>query len=106
MARYEFNIQTGQTVELPNLPPTEVSTVIPTSLTMRQARLALLGLGKLVDVSTLITTLPEPQKTAALIEWEFAATVERDNSLVQLVKTQLSISEEDLDKLFIEGSVL
>jgi hypothetical protein len=39
---------------------------------MRQARLALLGAGKLTAITAAMNALPEPTKSAALITWEYS----------------------------------
>ena len=41
---------------------------VPQTVTMRQARLALLGAGLLAGVDAAIASLPEPDKSAAIIE--------------------------------------
>ena len=77
--------------------------VVPAEVTMRQARLALLSIGKLDDVSALIASLPEPQKTAATIEWEYSNTVQRNNPFVGSLGPALGV---DLDALFIDAAKL
>lgn len=79
---------------------------IPQSVTMRQARLALLGAGLLSGVEAAITTLPEPQKSAALIEWEYAALVQRSSGLVPMMGTALGLTESQLDDLFVAAAAL
>ena len=69
-------------------------------VTMRQARLALLQVGKYADVSTAIASMPEPQKTAATIEWEYASTVERSSAFVASMATALGLTEAEMDSLF------
>lgn len=57
------------------VPPPPPPVVIPQSVTMRQARLALLGAGLLDDVNSAIAAIPDPvQRKAAEIEWEYAQT--------------------------------
>lgn len=70
--------------------------VIPTVVTMVQARLALNQLNLLEPVEIAISTLPR----AAQIEWEFRATVQRDSGLVQALAAGLQLSEQILDALF------
>jgi hypothetical protein len=74
--------------------------VIPTSVTMRQARLALLGAGLLDQVNAAIT---DP---AAQIEWEYATTVERGSELTQALAAGLGLTEQQLDKLFTTAAAL
>jgi hypothetical protein len=79
---------------------------VPQSVTMRQARLALLGAGALSGVDAFINSLPSPQKEAARIEWEYASTVERGSALVTALSTALSLDAAALDALFIGAGAL
>lgn len=80
--------------------------VIPSFVSMRQARLALLQQGLLSQVQTAIASLPSPQKEAAEIEWEYATEVRRDSSLVKNLSVGLSLTEQQLDELFTLASTL
>ena len=80
--------------------------VVPSAVTMRQARLALSTIGLLAQVDTAINALPEPQKTAAKIEWEFSSVVERNRPFVQQLGASLGLTPAQLDNLFIEASKL
>ena len=73
---------------------------VPASVTMRQARLALLNAGLLGLVDAAIASMPGPQKEAALIEWEYAATVERGSALIDQLAPALGLSSEQMDALF------
>lgn len=78
-----------------------------TSVTMRQARLALLQAGLLSSVQTALQNIPdESQKQIALIEWEFAATVDRASQFTQSLAGSLCLMEDDLDNLFQTASEL
>lgn len=70
------------------------------SVSMRQARLALLQAGKLSDVDAAIAALPSPEKEAAQIEWEYAAEVKRTSRLVENLTPALGLSEAEMDGLF------
>lgn len=95
-------IAEGKTPE-PYVPEPEP---IPTSVTMRQARLALLQFGLYQQVLDAIANLPEPQKTAAEIEWEYAGYVERTSAFTQSLALALGLTEQDLDSLFtLAGSL-
>lgn len=87
-------------------PPAPVPTPVPASVTMRQARLALLSAGKLASVGPAIDAMPSPQKEQAQIEWEFSSTVERHRPLVQAIGPMLGMTEEELDDLFILAATL
>lgn len=79
---------------------------IPSSVTMRQARLALLGAGKLAAVESAIAALSEPAKTAALIEWEYSNEVQRHNGFVSQLAPALGMTEAQLDALFVQAASL
>ena len=55
--RYEYNLETGETVELEDLPPSSLEPKPEiASISMRQCRLALLQENQLDDVESSITT--------------------------------------------------
>ena len=92
----------GQPLPEPASPPR----AMPTSVTMRQARLALLASGLLDGVNATINALPSPQKESARIEWEYAATVDRDSVLIGMLGAALGLDEAALDSLFSTASSL
>lgn len=79
---------------------------VPASVTMRQARLALLATGKLAAVESAIAALPDPAKTAATIEWEYSNEVQRHNGFVAQLGPALSMTEAQLDALFVQAKAL
>jgi hypothetical protein len=79
---------------------------VPNSVTMRQARLALLGAGLLGQVSTAIASLASPHREQAEIEWEFSSEVYRNRPLVAMLGPQLGLTDEQLDQLFITAAGL
>lgn len=78
----------------------ELTPFVPESVTMRQARLALLAAGLLDGVDAAIDSLPSPQREAARIEWEYATEVRRDSPLVATIGAARGLSEEDQNDLF------
>lgn len=77
------------------------------SVTMRQARLALLGAGLLDDVEAALAAIPdESQRQAAQIEWEYAQEVHRDHQWVQNLAGTLGLDADDLDALFTQAASL
>lgn len=88
------------------VPPPPEPVAVPQIVTMRQARLALLGAGKLTDVDNAINALPSPTKEAAQIEWEYSQEVNRQNGLVSQLAPLLGMTDADLDALFIAGAAL
>lgn len=80
--------------------------IVPDVVTMRQARLALLGAGLLPMVETALNSLEEPQRSAALIEWEYAQEVKRDYPWVTQMVAVMGLTDEQVDNLFRAAAVL
>ena len=87
-------------------PPPPEPPVVPSAVTMRQARLALLGAGLLDDIDAAINSLPSPQKEAARIEWEYSQEVQRHNGFVSVLAPMLGLTEAQTDALFIAAAGL
>jgi len=79
---------------------------VPPAVTMRQARLALLGAGLLDDIDAAINSLPSPQKEAAKIEWEYSQEVQRHNGFVSVLAPMLGLTEAQTDALFLTAAGL
>jgi hypothetical protein len=75
--------------------------VIPTSITMRQARLHLLDLVLLDDIEGFIS-----QDRKWQIEWEYATEILRNSQLIEAVKTSLGLDDDAVDDMFIKASKL
>lgn len=75
---------------------------VPTSVTLRQAKLALLGAGLLSQVDAAIAAAG----TAAQIEWSSASTVQRDSPLATSLAGALSLDSAALDALFVAAAAL
>ena len=75
-------------------------------ITMRQCRLALLADGKLAAVDVAIAGLPEPNKTAAATEWEYAHMVLRTSPFVSLLGAAIGYTEAEVDSLFEQAAAL
>ena len=87
---------------------------VPYSVTMRQARQALLLSGALgataeaVDaaVKARIGALSEPVRSLALIEWEYSTEVQRNRPLVTTLGQALGMTAAQLDALFVQARSL
>lgn len=80
--------------------PEPAPSAVPSAVTRRQGRLALLEVGKLDDVEAAIEGIADPvQRRAAQIEYE-AGTWERGNAFLQALWAQLGGTESELDDLF------
>jgi hypothetical protein len=97
---YQYTYQ--QNIFVPYVAPQ----VIPTTVSMRQARLALFQDGLLNQVQTAIDAMAEPAKTTTQISWDYATVVNRDDDLVVQLSAQLGLTSEDLDALFILAATL
>jgi len=81
-------------------------TPVPESVTMRQARLALLQNGMLSNVDAAINAMASPQKEAAQIEWQYSSMVERHKALVLSLGPALGLTDAQMDQLFITAAEL
>lgn len=75
--------------------------IIPTSITMRQTRLYLLQENLLDEVEELVSG-----NRAWEIEWEYANEVLRTNQLIPAMQSALTLSDSEVDTMFLEASKL
>lgn len=80
--------------------------IVPSSVSMRQARLALLKVGKLVAVNAAIANMAGVEGDAARIEWEFSNEVLRHQPLVDALSPVLNMTSVQIDQLFITAAGL
>ncbi len=85
---------------------TAFKATVPTAVTMRQARLALLGANVLATADAAIAAMPGIEGAAARIEWEYAHEIRRDALLVSAMSSLLGLTEATLDQLFITANTL
>ena len=100
------NLVVGPGHRLVNGVWTSPSAAVPSSVTMRQARLALYSVGKLDDVETAINGMTEPDKTQARIEWEYSGEVQRKNGLVSQLAPALGLTDPEIDALFVAAAAI
>ena len=77
---------------------------VPNAVTMRQARLALLQAGLLDKIDAAINSLPEPQKYAAKIEWEYSQEVQITSKMAAFIAQIIGLSSEQVNQLFIKAA--
>lgn len=75
---------------------------VPTTISMRQARLQLITLG----VYSIFLSALSQMGQSAQVEAEYAATVDRENPLTQAMIQLFQWSQEEADQYFIEASKL
>ena len=73
--------------------------LIPKTITLRQARLYLLSIGLLDDLENIIS-----QNRAYQIEWEYANQIERESPLVKILGQTLNLNDTAIDNMFMEAS--
>lgn len=79
---------------------------VPASVTMRQARQAMLYAGILAQVDALIAAMPGEEGESARIDWAYAHDVKRDWPLIGALGPQLGLTERQIDDLFVyAGSI-
>ena len=82
----------------------KIDRIIPSKVTIRQAKLALLDFGLLDEVDAIIQSPNVPQKTK--IEWEYANEIERRWVDESGVLPYLGLEKEQVDELFLHASSL
>lgn len=88
-------------------PPEPARPAVVERVSMRQARLALLGAGLLDDVEAALAAIPdEGHRRAAQIEWEYATEVSRSSPWVLQLSASLGLDGAQLDALFAHASQL
>lgn len=83
---------------------------VPDSVTLTQAKLALLQTGKLDAVNSAVNAaialMPGTQGQQAQIYWASADRLDRSNPLLQAVASSAGLSSADLDNLFTLAATL
>lgn len=80
--------------------------IVPKSVTMRQARRALLAASLLATVNSTVAGLAGAVGDAARIDWEFAQEVYREWPLLVQLAQQIGLSDDQLDALFVTAATL
>lgn len=76
----------------------------PQLLTSRQLRLQLINEGfTMNDVISAINQLPDPPRSRAFIEWEYATMFDRTHEIVQDLALLMDIDEDQLLRIYTEG---
>lgn len=87
--------------------PEQMRAMVPTRVTRRQARQALLLAGKLDSVPAAIAAIPDPvHRGLAQIEWDDSLEFERHRPLLIQLGAALGLDSAALDQLFITAHAL
>lgn len=72
------------------------------SVSMAQARIALIDMGLIDKVQATLNAIPdEKERARALAWWEYAQTVDRSHATVEVLIKVLELSEAQVDDLFM-----
>lgn len=74
---------------------------VPTSISMRQGKLHLLSLDLLDSVEAIISTNRSWQ-----IEWEYSSEFLRTSPIIEILKVNLQLTDDQVDDMFIAASKL
>lgn len=81
---------------------TATDSPVVSRVTMRQARLQLVVMGKYQEVCAAV----EQMGDAAKIEWEYASDVDRGNPIVSALAQLLELDDAEVDEMFLAASLL
>lgn len=94
-----WNEDTRSWVEDEALKKEYEKSLIPDTISLRQARLYLLSINLLDDLEEIIS-----QNRAYQIEWEYANQIERESPLVEILGQALNLDSDVIDNMFMEAS--
>ena len=100
------DLKHGEIGPVPVTTPVEPALIVPLSVSMRQARIALLREGWLDQVQPIISAMPSAVKEEAEINWEYSTSVARNSTLVKALSAALGLTDSQLDDLFILAATL
>ena len=82
-----------------NMPDFEV----PFEVALWRIRVILKVMGLETTIETALESLPEPTKTGAKYIWQFGTVIERQSQTVLMLQQVLSMTDEQLDEMFIQA---
>ena len=80
--------------------------LVPQQVTMRQARAALIAGGFMSAINEALAAMTGVEGELARSNWEYAATVDRNDSLTLTLGAILGLSSLQIDNLFIAAAAL
>lgn len=83
-----------------------VENPVPHEVPLWAFRAVLTTMGLATQIADLISTLPEPARTVAGVQWEYANFIRRDHSVIAQLAPALSLSPEQVDAIFRQASAL
>ncbi|NHZ62605.1 hypothetical protein F1735_09835 [Massilia sp. CCM 8694] len=80
--------------------------VVPVSVPMLNARLALIAAGHMAAVKAFVDEMPGADGDQARTYLEYAQNVRRDHWLVEGIRQMLKLTPADIDALFITAAII
>ena len=81
--------------------------IVPEKISSRQLRSQLILQGfNLEAIEQALNQLPEPNRSLAKVDWEYATNFYRNNAMILAVGQLLNLTEEQIDNIFIQGALL
>ena len=112
----EYNALTGITTEremtaeeIAQMEAMQVETeeIVPEKISSRQLRSQLILQGfNLETIEQALNQLPEPNRSLAKVDWEYATNFYRNNQMIVVVGQLLNLTNEQIDEIFRQGEKL
>lgn len=112
----EINAMTGErkereltTEEIAQMEAMQVETeeIVPEKISSRQLRSQLILQGfNLETIEQALNQLPEPNRSLAKVDWEYATNFYRNNAMIVAVGQLLQLTEDQIDNIFRQGALL
>lgn len=77
--------------------------IVPFEVALWRIRVILKVMGLETIIETALESLPEPTKTGAKYIWQFGTVIERQSQTVLMLQQVLSMTNEQLDEMFIQA---
>lgn len=106
---YSINHDTKKVVGTYEIHPIAPSPlVVPDSISARQIRLWLIQQGISLDsvTNSIMALENQMQRDSLLVEWEYAPYIERSHPMLGPLALSLGLTEEDINRAFIEASLI
>lgn len=85
----------------------EIEEIVPEKISSRQLRSQLILQGfNLETIEQALNQMPEPNRSLAKVDWEYATNFYRNNAMILAVGQLLNLTEEQIDNIFIQGALL
>jgi len=80
---------------------------VPSAVTMRQMRLAIIDVRKVTAVADAIKTIADSTEKAKIqVEWDYGTTVERNAPWFLTIMEGIEYTDVDIDNLFVKAASL